>query len=163
MVAEARPYMPPSISDEWGTDPEFFAYLERYFGSFDLDAAARPNNAKTLEFFTPATDGLVQRWYGNVFVNPPYSNIEPWVKKALDETASGRADAVAMLLPANRTEQAWWQDIVMQAATFVYFVRGRLKFVQQGKNNSAPFPSVVVRFVANSPFPHPEFKTMRWR
>ena len=30
-------------------------------------------------------DGLVESWKINTFVNPPYSNIMPWVQKAIYE------------------------------------------------------------------------------
>jgi len=49
---------------------------------------------------------------------------------------------VVCLLPA-RTDTRWWQDNV-PGASFVVFIRGRLRF--GNATNSAPFPSALVVF-----------------
>lgn len=57
--------------------------------------------------------GRGQRW--NVWCNPPYSDIKPWVRKAWQTASeiSERFDwSIAMLLPCNRTEQPWWHEHV---------------------------------------------------
>jgi hypothetical protein len=96
--------------DERQTSPEVFDPLHDRF-RFTVDAAALPRNAKLERFWTPDDDGLAQSWEGErVWCNPPYSHIEPWVDKAWRE--SGRAELVVMLVPANRTEQGWWQRLV---------------------------------------------------
>jgi phage N-6-adenine-methyltransferase len=78
---------------------------------FTVDAASAPkapSSAIIGRFWTKADDGLRQAWDGErVWCNPPYSNIAPWVRKAW----LSRAVAV-LLVPANRTEQAWWQTMV---------------------------------------------------
>lgn len=116
--------------DDRGTDPAFFASLEERFGKFTLDVAAAPHNAKCERFYTIEDDGLTQPWSGRVWCNPPYSNIGAWVEKAWD---SQDAEFIAMLLPANRTEQGWWQDHVEpyrdRGKGFrVEFLRGRMRF-----------------------------------
>lgn len=101
---------------------------------FDLDVAASAENAKAARFYTAADDGLQQAWPGVVWCNPPYSDISPWVRKAWDEFDAGRATSIAMLLPANRTEQKWWQEHIEPrrdqpgACLSVYFLAGRLRF-----------------------------------
>jgi hypothetical protein len=53
-------------------------------------------------------DGLSQSWDGErVWCNPPFSCLRPWLEKAWASRA-----AVCMLIPANRTEQHFWQDLV---------------------------------------------------
>lgn len=78
---------------------------------FTVDAASDPRTpaAKIIgRFWTRHEDGLLQRWDGErVWCNPPYSTIAPWVAKAWRSRA-----LVVMLLPANRTEQPWWQTMV---------------------------------------------------
>lgn len=79
---------------------------------FTIDAAASADNAKCPRFFDRKRDGLAQSWAGErVWCNPPYSSIEPWVVKAWNEMRRG-CELVVMLLPANRTEQGWWQTYV---------------------------------------------------
>lgn len=94
----------PEVDDR-ATSPELFDPLMLRFG-FTVDVAALPHNAKCKRFWTPEEDGLAQSWAGErVWCNPPYSSIEPWVRKAWAEDA----ELVALLLPANRCEQGWWQ------------------------------------------------------
>ncbi len=93
------------VVDNRATTPEVFAELHERF-DFTIDVAASAENAKLPRFFSEQEDGLAQSWSGErVFCNPPYSNIEPWLIKAWESDA----DLVVMLLPANRTEQKFWQ------------------------------------------------------
>jgi phage N-6-adenine-methyltransferase len=110
---------PRADVDERATPPEFFAAIHRRF-RFTVDAAALPYNAKLKRFWTPEQDGLKQNWGGErVWINPPFSDIEPWVAKAWAEIRDdgvsylpGGAELVVMLLPANRTELDWWQRLI---------------------------------------------------
>ena len=74
------------------------------------------------------------------FVNPPYSQIKAWCKKAYDEWQKGKT--VVMLIP-SRTDTAYWHDYIMKADE-IRFIRGRLKF--SGAKYNAPFPSAVIVF-----------------
>lgn len=57
-------------------------------------------------------DGLAQSWRGErVWCNPPFSRPDLWVRKAWSEMRRG-CELVVMLLPANRCEQKWWQEMV---------------------------------------------------
>lgn len=153
-----------SGSENWATPDYFFDYLSTYFGPFQLDPAADVTNAKADLYYTEAMNGLALPWLAkNVFVNPPFNRekkmyVDPWVEKAAAEVDNGNAGRVVMLLPA-RTDTRWFHNIVLQRAQFVYFVQGRLKFVQEGKSNSAPFPSIVVIFTKHDE-ERPEFRAM---
>lgn len=95
--------------DDRRTPPELFDALHAEF-RFTLDAAASSENAKLNRFFDYQANGLAQSWKGErVWCNPPYSNIAPWVEKAWAEMRSD-CELVAMLIPANRTEQRFWQE-----------------------------------------------------
>jgi phage N-6-adenine-methyltransferase len=129
---------PRADCDERATPPELFASFDRRF-HFTVDACALPHNAKCERFYTPDDDGLVQDWAGErVWCNPPYSSIEPWVEKAHFEWSNGPgAELIAMLLPANRTEQGWWQDHVEPyrdrgGYLRVEFLAKRLRFLAPG-------------------------------
>lgn len=134
--------------DERATSPEVFEPLDRRFG-FTIDVCALPRNAKCARFYTPEDDGLRQPWRGErVWCNPPYSSIEPWVEKAWAESADCRV--IVMLVPANRTEQGWWQEHVepyrdkADSPLRVEFLPGRLRFIAHdadgiGPNERPPF------------------------
>lgn len=113
-------------SDEWETPPKFVAALAAEFGAFDLDPCARPETAKAKNFYTQADDGLVQPWFGHVFVNPPYSKPAPWIEKAIAETQRDATITVRLLLAAA-TEVGWFHDLVLPHGN-VRFIRGRIKF-----------------------------------
>lgn len=129
------------VVDDRATPPEMFDPLHARFG-FTVDVAAMPHNAKLERFYTPEQDGLAQSWAGErVWCNPPYSDIGPWVTKAWHEA---RAEIVVMLLPANRTEQGWWQDAVEPhrdrpgSPLRVEFMRGRPRFICVGDDEVKP-------------------------
>jgi phage N-6-adenine-methyltransferase len=125
--------------DDRGTDPVLFAKFHERFG-FTIDVAASRANAKLPRYYTEAEDGLAQSWAGErVWCNPPYSDIRPWVEKAWTVAA----ELVVMLVPANRTEQRWWQEEVEPyrdkgGALRVEFLPGRPRFVAPDKPGIGP-------------------------
>ncbi len=111
---------------------EDFAPLHERF-RFTIDAAASPTNARLERYWTREDDALTKSWEGErVWCNPPYSNIEPWLIKATDEYI--HTPLTVMLLPANRTEQGWWQRYVepyrdqRNYELRVEFLPGRMRF-----------------------------------
>lgn len=128
--------------DDRGTDPAFFAALSARFGGFTLDAAAAPHNAKCDRWYSRAEDGLAQPWASErVWINPPYSDCGAWVRKAWAES---EAPLIVMLMPANRTEQGWWQDLIEPyrdrpaSPLRVEFLRGRIRFIRAGADGIGP-------------------------
>jgi len=150
--------------DDRATTPEVFDPLDRIY-QFSIDVAASPANTKCERFYTREDDGLAQSWAGeSVWCNPPYSAITPWVAKAWTE--HHHALSIVMLLPANRTEQAWWQDMVEpfrdrpDTPLRVTFLRGRLRFLKPGQvtigaNERPPFGCCILRWADLHDFPSP--------
>lgn len=106
-------------NDDWLTPPEV---LER-LGDFALDPCSslvRPWDTAE-RHLTIADDGLKTEWIGRVWLNPPYSDVEPWLKK-MTTHRNGMA-----LLNSN-TETQWFYDGIWKAATAVMFFKGRLRF-----------------------------------
>jgi phage N-6-adenine-methyltransferase len=137
--------MMTSETPEWSTPKELFDDLDREFGPFDLDPCATPENAKCEDYIDASLDGLAQRWYGRVFMNPPYGRqIVRWVRKAWEESQSGHCHLVVCLLPA-RTDTAWFHDYCARGE--IRYLRGRLHFNDDRRPGArAPFPSMVVVF-----------------
>lgn len=136
--------------------------------AFDHDVAATKENTVAPRWWSKCdhdgdhdlcADGLNGMWVGRVWCNPPYSDIRPWVEKAWEEYRGGERDSpIVMLLPANRTEQAWWQDLIEPARRSgeleVYFLRGRRRFDRPGwvkpkKGDRPPFGLCVIVWGAN--------------
>lgn len=127
------------VVDDRATAPEVFGPLQERF-RFSIDVAAQPHNAKLPRYFTPEQNGLEQSWTGErVWCNPPYSSIEPWVKKARECDA----ELVVLLLPANRTEQGWWQRHIepfrdRAGGCRVEFLAGRMRFIRSDRDSIGP-------------------------
>ena len=147
-----------SGKDDWETPEELFHSLDLEF-CFDLDAAADHYNAKCYFYFTEngsymkvedgpyrisRDNGLERDWhpYKTVWVNPPYSEWQKWVKKASEEAQKGVI--VVMLLPARTDTKAFHEYIWNKPGVEVRFIKGRVRFV--GATAGAPFPSMIVVF-----------------
>jgi phage N-6-adenine-methyltransferase len=133
-------------SDEWETPQDLFDLLDKEF-HFTLDAAASVNNTKCDRFLAnfPGGDALSFTWWksagdGSIWLNPPYSRIKDFIKKAYEESLN---DVIIVCLVPSRTDTRYWHDYVMKAAE-IRFIKGRLKF--GGAKNGAPFPSCIVVF-----------------
>lgn len=128
-------------TDDWSTPKKIYNELDAEF-NFDFDPC--PLNA---EF-----DSLIESavWAGNVFVNPPYSNIKGFLEKGLIELRKGNAKTLVYLIPA-RTDTRWFHQYIygpMRLGAEIYievrFIKGRLKFGDS--KNSTPFPSMLAIF-----------------
>ena len=100
-------------TDERYTPEEVYGPLRRLYG-FNVDPCTTESNPLgTPVFFTEKDDGLTREWRvyadytgSHVFVNPPYSQIKKWAKKAILEASRGAF--VAFLLPNDCSTEAWW-------------------------------------------------------
>ena len=105
----------------WLTPPHILDAL----GRFDLDPCAAPDPKPwpTAErHYTLPTDGLIEPWFGRVWVNPPYGNAAwEWLHKLADH---GRGTALVFA----RTDVRGFHESVWQRADAVLFLRGRLSF-----------------------------------
>jgi phage N-6-adenine-methyltransferase len=97
---------PPEQRDSWRTPPALFAALNAEF-IFQMDAAATEENRLCRLFISEEENTLTTSWpqamgyaEGYVWLNPPYSDIGPFVEKAASEKKWSRIGCV-MLLPAD--------------------------------------------------------------
>jgi phage N-6-adenine-methyltransferase len=126
-----------SERDDWETPQDLFDALDAEF-HFELDVCALESSAKCGRYFTPADDGLAQKWTGVCWMNPPYGEgIGAWMEKA---RLSAEAGATVVCLVPARVDTGWWWDNCL--AGEIRFLRGRLRF--SGGESAAPFPSAIV-------------------
>jgi phage N-6-adenine-methyltransferase len=123
---------PGRSKQDYQTPPEFITAVKRKLGitNFDIDLAADATNRQAEQWYglDNGLDSLTQPWKvgdGWNWLNPPYSNIRPWVEKAEKEAKMGAKTAV--LIPAS-VGSNWWFDYVHQIA-HVLLLNGRLTFV----------------------------------
>jgi hypothetical protein len=150
----------------WRTERALARWLGWAYGPFTLDAAASDGLIAPV-WLGPggvAPDGLQAPWDGDVFCNPPYSEVGLFVAKAVYELQENPLCRSLTLLVGARTDTAWWQDSFARWSQ-VDLLRGRVKFwlspeelavinedrAAAGKKplaheNTAPFPSAALRF-----------------
>ncbi len=136
--------------NERGTLPETLEICLKISntGPYSLDVAASAENHVCGAYYTRESNGLVRPWVGNVWCNPPFDQIPEFVAKAWREWNAARVATISMLLPANRTEQPFWQEMVephrdkAQGGLKVHFLPKRIKF--KGFAGSPPFGCVLL-------------------
>ena len=132
-----------SETPEWYTPSKVLDLVREVLGQIDLDPCSNSDdpeiaNVPALHYYTQETNGLDQRWFGNVYMNPPYGDeIPPWIDR-LVRAWKDREIRQAIALVPGRVDTAWFQPLWEYP---LCFVRGRLRFV--GGKDSAPFPSVL--------------------
>ncbi len=124
-------------NDLWATPPEVFNALDKEF-SFGVDVCAEDETAKCLVYWTIEDDALTQDWanfgksrFGNqtLWCNPPYSNIKPWVEKAIEAQLNGRMTVMLVMCDPS----VKWFSLAQQYASETRFVTdGRLAFLKNG-------------------------------
>lgn len=138
-----------SKSQTWNTPRSLFDPLNDIW-KFELDCACLEESALCDSFFTPETDGLNSDWGKHIcWLNPPYDDIKSWAKKAAEAFRGG---ATVMMLIPSRTDTAAFHNYVKDTATYVCFLKGRLKFANPTvahQTTSAPFPSCLVVYDNN--------------
>ena len=107
--------------DNWRTDTWIAGIFEGWFDPCPLDPEWE-------------IDGLTSVWPNQrVFINPPYSNPKPWVKRAIDHPKT------VVLLLKHDTSTEWYRMLHEAGAKFL-LVNGRLK---HGSGVGCAFPSVL--------------------
>ena len=125
-------------------------------GPYDLDPCAHLVDGKPIvptarDYITEEQNGLTSPWYGDVFVNPPYSNLNEWLQKCKYEHSGNDAVNSIMVLCFARTETKAFQNNLYWCDG-INLIKGRIKFlnqfgVEQGNGNA---PSVLIAFGARA-------------
>lgn len=129
----------------WATPPEIIRALGGW-RSFDLDPCSmlRPPYPIARRQFTRRDNGLKQKWFGRVFMNPPYGTgvIEAWLAMMAEH---GRGTALIFA----RTETEAFMRHVSARASGMLFIAGRLHFHRRSGRRAAfnaGAPSVLVAY-----------------
>ena len=141
-------------SDSWETPQELFGKLDDEFG-FDVDICATNENTKKHTYYIDYLTDVISDEYtvpSVGFMNPPYSNPLPFVKKAFSDVLEGKFETIVCLLKCDtstKTFHVFWDYDRHQPkpGCQVRFIPKRLKFELNGEPSaSAMFPSVIVVF-----------------
>ena len=118
-----------SYTDNWSTPKEIYDYFINQLGFFD-----------PCPLYSDY-DNLNQLYDNDLFINPPYSDINSWIDFAIKNNNYSNKQ-ITMLVPA-RTDVKWFHKALEHGAE-VQFIKGRLKF--GNSKQSAPFPSIFLIF-----------------
>ncbi|HEY9678696.1 MAG TPA: DNA N-6-adenine-methyltransferase [Drouetiella sp.] len=147
----------PKATDSWRTPPAVFEKLDSEF-HFVLDAACTSENclAPNGNYFDKGIDGLSTNWKeltasGAIWLNPPYSNVRPWLEKAYT------SECTVVFLITLDCSTKWWQECVKDRAAEVRMVTHRIKFLSplgaehhtKKNGGGTTTPSAIVIFRPN--------------
>lgn len=122
-----------SNRQDWRTPPGVFQALSDRWGPFTLDAAATADNALCGQW---CSDAFAEPWASHTFVNPPFGDIMPWVRKAVNHI--GRT---VMLTPSN-TSSPWFCEAIKYAT--LCLPDRRIQFWHPGEKPGSPDRDTVI-------------------
>lgn len=122
---ENKSNTPLNIRDLWQTPEGLFNNLDLEF-DFTCDVAASSENSLCDYYFTKEFDALKEEVWGKVnWCNPPYSDITPWINKAIEQHELGQT--TVMLVPADTSVK--WFKLAYDSCNEVRFISGRISFI----------------------------------
>lgn len=132
-----------------GTPRRLLRAVQRRLGivDFDIDLAANDRNAICKRYYGPHSllepDALKSwvRWgtkeRGWSWLNPPFADIYPWLRKAKRE-ATRYGARIAVLVPLSIAQ--WWVDHVHDEDVVILLLVGRVTF----RGHDKPYPKDCV-------------------
>jgi phage N-6-adenine-methyltransferase len=120
--------------NEWMTPPWLLEKIYKIFPSgFDIDVASPvgiDTAVKASHCFTHVENGLEQSWDGFpiIWCNPPYNDIESFVRKAfLEMEITTDTDKMILMLIPSFIDFNYWHDLIFPKSSIIFF-RGRITF-----------------------------------
>lgn len=93
-------------------------------------------------------DGLDIPWKECNFVNPPFSGIKHFLKKAIQELETHDRESVFLI--TVRTSTKYWRKTVFAHAKEIWFIQGNVSFLHDS-SRGLPIPLCLVRFTKDAP------------
>lgn len=145
-----------SRTDEWYTPPHIIEMVREVLGTIDLDPASSVEANRFAEastIYTVESDGLIQRWYGSVYCNPPggktgnKSNAALWWQKLMHSRGLiDHAIFMAFSLEALQTSQNYGVPGILEFPICV--PRKRIRFLDcYWQEGPAPSHSNVIAYI----------------
>lgn len=137
---EGHPELGSTVeSDTWLTPRTILDEL----GPFDLDPCAAIGNPNWVcnRHFTTVEDGLRQPWSGRVFMNPPFSNTVPWIRKHAEY-------GIGISLVTASVESMAWREFVWKRARAILLLHGRTRFCNPDGSTTTGRPLRSIALIA---------------
>lgn len=128
-------------SDEYQTPKKYIKAAIEVMGSINLDPACSHNNYERIKKYVQSyfsEDGLERNWYGNVWLNEPYSkpNLTLWTDKLIDEFCFNRINQIVNLVPSY-TAEGWYQKLLKQCSA-ICLPNHRINHLINGRSQTSP-------------------------
>lgn len=139
-----------SKDNEWYTPEQYIEVARIVMGTIDLDPASNEFANEVVQaetYFDEETNGLAQEWFGNIWLNPPYSTslIHDFAEKLVNSNFNQ-----AIVLVNNATETAWFRKMVDKASAVV-FTTGRIKFRKRDGEKGTPLQGQAFIYFGRTP------------
>lgn len=87
--------------------------------TFDLDPACNKFSTvpATRRWFGIKNDGLALDWFGNTWLNFPFSSANTWVDKVMAEIETPNVSSLHVLAPGDSSTK-WWKTLAKNANVF---------------------------------------------
>lgn len=133
------------------TPANFMSAIYDAFGEVDLDPCGHelsPVIAKRRILLSEGGDGLAEQWSGRLaYVNPPYSELLVWLRRAHDQWRQRNIETVVCLVPVRTDSSLFHHALSLDADIFL--IRGRVRFLDaRGRGRHTPFSLMLMTFGA---------------
>lgn len=123
------------------------------FGKVDIDPCAHLSSSvveRRRIIYSEGGEGLTEDWSGQfAFVNPPYSALLVWLRRAYAQWEAGNVQTAVCLVPL-RTDSAWFHSTLSSVAD-IYLLQGRVRFLdRQSKGQHTPFSLMLLALDASA-------------
>ena len=146
--------------NEWYTPKIYIDAAKEVMGNIDVDPASTEIANKTVKadkYYSIKDDGRLQKWDGNVWMNPPYSQplVTEFCTLLVEKFKKGEIKQACVLVN-NATETAFYQNM-LSCCQAVCFIRGRVKFIDKnGKIMGAPLQGQTILYFGEHEKPFDE-------
>jgi len=140
--------------NEWYTPPIYIQAARETMGSIDVDPASCETANQTVKankYYTIEDDGLIQKWEGNIWMNPPYSQplVTQFCNLLVEKYITGEVSQACVLVN-NATETEFYQNM-MKHCKAICFIKGRVKFIdKEGNSKGAPLQGQTILYFGDN-------------
>lgn len=135
-----------SQSDDWWTPAHIIDDARKVLGVIDLDPASNPKANETVQadhIYTIHNSGLNKRWWGRVWLNPPYGGrpAENFGRHLIRYFTKGDVTEAIVCLSSEVLTTIWFNTVLQPHMGAVAISHGRINFTHgmpEVTSNSAP-------------------------
>lgn len=116
--------------DDYYTPEWIMNRVRAAMGQIDLDPASHVIANKVVKakaFYTVNENGLLRPWFGNVWLNPPFSNWGNFAERASIEWENGNIEMLICLVSATLMTAHYFHSFICESSSII-IPKGRMKF-----------------------------------